>query len=61
MIGVTEILIIGGVVFVLFGAKSIPKFARSIGQAKKEFQNGLKDEAEEPAEKSANTIETEKA
>ena len=46
MIGATEILIIGGVVFVLFGATAIPKFARSIGQAKKEFQKGVKDQEE---------------
>jgi sec-independent protein translocase protein TatA len=50
MIGATEILIIGGVVFVLFGAKAIPKFAKSLGQAKKEFQNGVKGDAEDIAE-----------
>jgi len=41
MIGSTEILIIGGVVVLLFGAAAIPKLAKSIGQAKKEFQKGL--------------------
>jgi len=50
MIGATEILIIGGVVFVLFGATAIPKFAKSLGQAKKEFQIGLKDKKGESAE-----------
>ena len=50
MIGATEILIIGGVVFVLFGATAIPKFAKSLGQAKKEFQEGLKDRKDENAE-----------
>jgi len=59
MIGATEILIIGGVVFVLFGAKAIPKFARSIGQAKKEFQKGVKGEVEETAEETK-TEETNK-
>ena len=44
MIGATEILIIGGVVFVLFGATAIPKFAKSLGQAKKEFQQGVEDQ-----------------
>ena len=38
MFGSTEILIIGGVVLVLFGATAIPKFARSIGRAKREFE-----------------------
>ncbi len=41
MIGATEILIIGGVVFVLFGATAIPKFAKSLGKAKREFQKGV--------------------
>ena len=43
MIGTTEIIIIAGVVLVLFGAAAIPKFARSIGKAKKEFEKGMKD------------------
>lgn len=51
MIGATEILIIGGVVFVLFGATAIPKFAKSLGQAKKEFQKGVKEQQEEGSDK----------
>ena len=43
MFGSTELLIIAVVIFVLFGAAAIPKFAKSIGQAKKEFDSGLKD------------------
>ncbi len=43
MIGSSEILIIGLVVLVLFGAAAIPRFARSLGKAKKEFQEGLKE------------------
>jgi sec-independent protein translocase protein TatA len=39
----TEILILLVVVLVLFGSSSIPKFARSIGQAKSEFEKGLKE------------------
>lgn len=41
MFGSTEIIIIALVIFVLFGAAAIPKFAKSLGQAKKEFDNGL--------------------
>ncbi len=53
MIGSTEILVIGGVVVLLFGASAIPKFARSIGKAKKEFREGLNEgEAEVKAEDS---------
>ena len=38
MLGSTEIFIIAGIVVLLFGAGAIPKFARSIGKAKNEFQ-----------------------
>ena len=38
MFGSTELIVIGLIVFILFGAKSIPKFAKSIGEARKEFQ-----------------------
>lgn len=61
MIGATEILIIGGVVFVLFGATAIPKFAKSLGQAKKEFQKGVKDQDEgkdEDTEKAEGKLES---
>ena len=43
MLGTTEIMIIAGVVVLLFGAGAIPKFARSIGKAKKEFEKGVKE------------------
>ena len=43
MIGSTELIIIVLIVFILFGAKSIPKFAKSIGEARKEFQKGMDD------------------
>ena len=56
MLGTTELLIIGGVIFILFGATAIPKLARSIGQAKKEFQKGMKD-----GEKEAEAEEEEKS
>jgi sec-independent protein translocase protein TatA len=55
MVGTTELIVIGGVIFVLFGATAIPKFAKSLGLAKKEFEEGLKDKEEgkekEPDEK----------
>ena len=43
MFGSTELIIIALVIFVLFGAAAIPKFAKSIGQAKREFEKGLKE------------------
>ena len=53
-------------VLVLFGAKALPKFARGIGQAKKEFKKGLEegeaedDKAGETGEKPARTKEPHK-
>lgn len=47
MIGTTELIVIVLVVFVLFGSSAIPKFAKSLGQAKSEFEKGLK-EGREP-------------
>ncbi len=47
MFGTTEIIVIAIVIFVLFGASALPKFARSLGQAKKEFDKGIKEGKEE--------------
>ena len=47
MLGTTEIMIIAGVVVLLFGAGAIPKFAKSIGKAKKEFEKGVKEGEDE--------------
>jgi sec-independent protein translocase protein TatA len=47
MIGQTELLVIAVVILVLFGASAIPKFARSLGQAKKEFTQAMKEGGEE--------------
>ena len=43
MLGSTEVMVIGGVVVLLFGASAIPKFARSLGKAKKEFKEGMEE------------------
>ena len=48
----SEWIIVAVVVLVLFGGSQIPKLARSLGQAQKEFKTGLKDGADE-AEASA--------
>ncbi len=47
MIGAGEWVVIGAVIFVLFGSTAIPKFARSLGKAKREFEKGLKGEPTE--------------
>ena len=43
MIGATEAVIIGGIVLLLFGAKKLPELAKSMGQSKAAFDEGLKD------------------
>ena len=43
-IGAPELIIILIVVLLLFGSTRLPKLARSLGQAQKEFKTGLKDE-----------------
>jgi len=55
--GTTEILIIAAVVLILFGAAAIPRFAKSLGKAKGEFEKGLKEGKEKagnPEEKGKN-------
>ncbi|MBI60302.1 twin-arginine translocase TatA/TatE family subunit [bacterium] len=43
MFGSNEIIVIAIIVLVLFGSAAIPKFAKSLGLAKKEFEKGLKE------------------
>lgn len=38
-----ELLVILFIVLLLFGAKRLPEMARSLGKAKKEFQEGLRE------------------
>lgn len=42
-VGFQEILLIGLVVLVLFGAKKIPEFMRGLGKGVKEFKEGIND------------------
>jgi len=42
-IGFSELLLIFIVVMVLFGAKKLPEFARSLGQALKEFRRAARE------------------
>ena len=46
MFGSSELIIICLVIFVLFGAAAIPKFAKSLGQAKKAFKDGVDEKVE---------------
>lgn len=44
-LGTMELLIIGIIVLLLFGANKIPALARSLGSSVNEFKKGLKDSA----------------
>ena len=41
--GPMEIAVIGGVILLLFGAKKLPELAKSMGQSKAAFNEGLKE------------------
>ncbi len=49
-IGAPELIIILGLVLLLFGATRLPKLARSLGQASREFKKGVSEDSkdEEP-------------
>jgi sec-independent protein translocase protein TatA len=47
MPGAPELLVILLVVLVVFGGSQIPKLARSLGQAQKEFKSGLDEGAKD--------------
>ena len=49
-IGLTEILIIVGIVLLLFGGKKIPELMKGLGSGLKEFKNAAKDD-KQPANK----------
>jgi len=42
-LGVTELLIVFAVVLLLFGSTRLPALAKSVGQAKREFEHGQHD------------------
>jgi sec-independent protein translocase protein TatA len=45
-----EFLLVIAVIALLFGSTQIPKLARSLGSAKKEFEQGLSFDERHPAE-----------
>jgi sec-independent protein translocase protein TatA len=54
-LGPTELIIIAAVVFLLFGATRLPQLAKSLGQSKRAFKEGL-DEGEREVAKDAKEI-----
>lgn len=43
-LGTMELLVIGGILVLLFGASKIPQIARSLGSSVNEFKKGMKEE-----------------
>lgn len=57
--GTTEIILIVAVLFLLFGASRLPQLAKSLGQSRKAFKEGMREaEEEEKAEKQIASAET---
>ena len=57
--GTTEIILIVAVVFLLFGASRLPQLAKSLGQTRKAFKEGIREaEEEERAEQQQKQINT---
>jgi sec-independent protein translocase protein TatA len=46
-LGATELIIILVILLVLFGGSKLPKLARSLGQAQKEFKAGVHDDEDD--------------
>ena len=49
--GITELIILGGIMLLLFGGKKIPELARGLGRGIKEFRKA-KNEGTDQIEKS---------
>ena len=58
-LGPTELLIIAAVVFLLFGATRLPQLAKSLGQSKRAFKEGLDDGEREAAREAKEVKEKE--
>ncbi len=56
-LGTTEIILIVAVLFLLFGASRLPQLAKSFGQTRKAFKDGMREaEEEEKAEQAQKNL-----
>ena len=53
-LGTTEILLIVLALFLLFGASRLPQLAKSLGQSRKAFKEGLREAEQEESVEQAN-------
>lgn len=52
-VGPVELLVVLAIVLLLFGSTRLPKLARSLGQASKEFKHGVVEGAQDDADDDA--------
>ena len=57
MIGTPEALVIGGIIVLLFGAKKLPELAKSLGQSKAAFDEGVAEGAPAAEDSDENKVE----
>lgn len=57
-LGSTELIIILVIILLVFGSTKLPKLARSLGQAQKEFKHGMTDAEREEREEQAAASES---
>ena len=56
--GTTEIILVVAVLFLLFGASRLPQLAKSLGQSRKAFKEGMREaEDEERAERQLSQVD----
>ena len=58
-IGPGELVILGLVLLLVFGGSKIPTLARNLGQAKSEFEKGMRGEDDEATQPAAATPQSE--
>lgn len=56
-LGMQEMLLIGLVILIFFGAKKIPEFMKGLGKGVREFKDGIK-EVKKDAEESSHSTPT---
>lgn len=56
-LGVTELLVIGAFILLLFGGKKIPELMKGLGSGIKEFKNAAKDDSSDKKEDSSSKSE----
>lgn len=60
-LGSSELIIILIIILLVFGSTKLPKLARSLGQAQKEFKSGMTDAEREEREEQALATESKAA